>query len=308
MKKTRFKVGEKAIVSMPVTIKGIDKDNYTLTMVASTQDVDRHGDTIVQAGWSLDRFNENPVILNSHNYRDATEVIANATRTEIVGKGKRSRLEQDWKFAVEENPKAKVIFDLYAAGFLHASSVGFIPTKFATDKNGNEDWYTIEEAELLEVSAVSVPANAYALAKQKGLSLDDENGDPIVDIDEDEDPELDEEEDDATDEDTEAPVVETPEEKRMRLEKELAELNAAHPVAAPAEETTTQTRPNHMQLAAKAIHNIQADEKRKLLRAHAIIQSLLTGEGEMKTSDVRLRKQLRNRKVNQAIRSLIQAK
>lgn len=170
--KRKLSKGKKATMSMPITVKSIDKENHTLTMVASTQTEDRHGDVVVQAGWDLSSFKKNPVILNSHRYDDATEVIAKATRTEIVGKGKRSRLEQDWKFAVAENPKAKILFDLYAGGFLSASSVGFIPKKFAEDKDGNRDWSTIEEAELLEVSAISVPANARALAKAKGIDIE----------------------------------------------------------------------------------------------------------------------------------------
>ena len=171
--KTRIKLGKKTLTSMPIKVKAIDKENFTLTMVASTQDVDRHGDTILQKGWDLGPFEKNPVILNSHNYSDATEVIARATRSEIKGKGKRAKLEQDWVFAVKENPKAKIIFDLYAGGFLHASSVGFIPRKFAEKPDGSRDWFIIEEAELLEVSAVSVPANAMALAKAKGIDVEE---------------------------------------------------------------------------------------------------------------------------------------
>lgn len=170
--KLKFVEGEKAIVSMPITVKSIDKVNFTLTMVASTQEPDRHNDVIIQSGWDTKNFLKNPAILNSHRYDDVTEIIAKATRTEIIGKGKRSRLEQDWKFAVNENPKAKIIFDLYANGFARASSVGFIPKKFKQNQDGTTDWFTIEEAELLEVSAVSVPANALALAKAKGIDVD----------------------------------------------------------------------------------------------------------------------------------------
>ena len=106
---TRIKLGQKALTSMPIKVKSVDKENFTLTMVASTQDVDRHGDTILQKGWDLGPFEKNPVILNSHNYHDATEVIARASRTEVKGKGKKAKLEQDWVFAVEENPNAPKI-------------------------------------------------------------------------------------------------------------------------------------------------------------------------------------------------------
>ena len=113
-------------------------------------------------------FKKNPVILNSRNYGDAAEVIGKASNVKVEAK----KLQGKITFAVNENPKAKVIFDLYAGGFLNAFSVGFIPTKFKQNKDGSTDWYTIEEAELLEVSAVSVPANARALAKAKGIDID----------------------------------------------------------------------------------------------------------------------------------------
>jgi len=69
------------------------------------------------------------------------------------------------KFAVDENPRAKIIFDLYAGGFLNAFSVGFLPKEF-------DDKGVILKSELLEVSVVSIPANARALAKKKGINVD----------------------------------------------------------------------------------------------------------------------------------------
>lgn len=151
--------------------RSVDEDNATLEAVFSTKDEDRHGD-IVEQNWDLKKFKKNPVILNSHAYNDAAEVI---------GKGddlstKNGNLEGKIQFAVNENPKAKVIYDLYAGGFLNAFSVGFIPKEF-------DDKGKITKSELLEISAVSVPSNAYALAKQKGIDVDKlyegSNGDDI---------------------------------------------------------------------------------------------------------------------------------
>lgn len=184
--KKRFKKGVKAYATLPVEIKAVDKENFTLSAVVSTQTVDRHGDVILQDGWDLKNFKRNPVILNSHRYDDATETIGRADSTKTEGTGKGSKLIQKIRFAVNENPKAKVIFDLYAGGYLSAFSVGFIPKEFGETKDGKTDWFTIAQAELLEVSAVSVPANALALAKQKGIDVDvleskNEDGDPEAD-------------------------------------------------------------------------------------------------------------------------------
>ena len=139
----------------------IDKDNSSLTGIFSTEDEDRHGD-IVRQDWDLKSFKKNPVVINSHQYYDATEVIG---KVENIKVNEDKQLEGKIKFASEENPKAKIIFDLYAGGFLNAFSVGFIPKQF-------DDKGTILKSELLELSTVSVPANAFALAKSKGIDVD----------------------------------------------------------------------------------------------------------------------------------------
>jgi hypothetical protein len=151
---------KKLYTLLPIEIKSSDKDKATITAVFSTADEDRHGD-IVHQDWDLKSFKKNPVIINSHNYYDATEVIGKATRIEMVD----GKLEGDIQFAVDENPKAKIIHQLYDGGFLRSFSVGFIAKQF-NDKG------EILKSELLEVSAVSVPANTRALAKTKGIDTD----------------------------------------------------------------------------------------------------------------------------------------
>ena len=39
-----------------------------LVFVASTGEVDRHGDTVAPTGWRLDAYRDNPVVLWAHNY------------------------------------------------------------------------------------------------------------------------------------------------------------------------------------------------------------------------------------------------
>jgi HK97 family phage prohead protease len=274
-----IEIGKKVRMLAPIKVKAIDKENYTLTMVSSTQDTDRHGDIIMQKGWDLEAFNANPVILNSHQYGDATEVIANASRTEIKGRGDKARLEQDWKFAVNENPKAKVIFDLYAGGFLHASSVGLIPRKFAQDKDGNNDWSIIEEAELLEVSAVSVPANARALAKAKGIDVD------II------------------------PNKKNDIKKITKSKKIPPAIQQDAPEAEP-------DKPSKKAIAEKsyktkvieALSRIETKDSRRLQKVHKIIAELLNTGDNDRYMNKKIRAQVRNRKINQAIRGLIKIK
>lgn len=144
---------------MPISIKAVDEDKHTLQAVFSNDKQDRHGDVVLQ-NWDLKSFKKNPVILNSHNYYDATEVIGKATKIKVVD----NQLEGEIEFAVGANPRADVIFELYKGGFLNAFSVGFIPLEFSAKGE-------IIKSELLEVSAVSIPANTYALAKAKGINV-----------------------------------------------------------------------------------------------------------------------------------------
>jgi HK97 family phage prohead protease len=129
-------------------------DNVKYTMVFSTPDVDRHGDIVVQ-NWDVKSYLSNPVILDSHNYGSITEILARAVNVRM----ETGVLKGELEFALM-NPKGKLAKDLVDNGFLNASSVGFIPKNF--DEQGR-----ITESELLEVSLVSVPANAYALFEKK---------------------------------------------------------------------------------------------------------------------------------------------
>lgn len=317
--KRKMKKGVKAYTQLPVKIKGVNKEAGTLEAIFSTQDVDRHGDTVMQEGWDLKNFKKNPVILNSHNYSDAAEVIGKASNLKIEGK----KLTGKITFAVNENPKAKVIFDLYAGGFLNAFSVGFMPQKFKENKDGTRDWYTIEEAELLEVSAVSVPANARALAKAKGIDVDELPDEMIEDEDtptEDEEVETPEDNpEEATDEPTEEEneeVEETPEEEPETPTEEPEETTEDTPDEDQEEESEEVEEEPTPEPAPKsynakvlgAIKNIESKEKRVMRKTAEIINSLLQEEDGGVKLNAKTREQIRKRKVNKAIRMLFTIK
>lgn len=300
--KLKLTKGTQAYASLPVEIKGIDKENYTLDAIFSTQDVDRHGDTVMQDGWDLKHFTSNPVILNSHNYGDAAEVIGKAKNVRVEKK----KLQGTITFAVNENPKAKVIFDLYAGGFLNAFSVGFIPKKFKENKDGTTDWWNIEEAELLEVSAVSVPANARALAKAKGIDTD-----VLDEAKEDEEKPNDTTNDQDTDTTiTEDPKEETPEEE-VPENKETPETpeEPEEVVETPTEEPEVSEAPkveekSYKQKVVDAIRNMENEKKQALEKVSKTIQRILNDE-DTKGLDAKTGEQVRKRKINQTIRTLI---
>ena len=144
------------------TPKEINKENKTLRAVFSTGDVDRHGEVVDQKSWILDDFLQNPVVLFGHDHSQPPV-------GKIVGLGYNAdgNLEGEVKFAADEYPFANVIWNLYREGFMKAFSVGFAAGKVDVI----DGQVVLKQNTLFEISTVSVPANAFALAKAKGIDV-----------------------------------------------------------------------------------------------------------------------------------------
>lgn len=137
-----------------------DLDNFIIRGVFSTQSEDRHGDIVDQKGWLLERYLSNPVILFGHDHsRPAIGKMIELTNGD--------NLAGAIQFAVNENPEAKLIFNLYANGFMRAFSCGFINHEFEYDQIN--DRFILKSNELIEVSCVNVPSNWQSLAKELGF-------------------------------------------------------------------------------------------------------------------------------------------
>jgi len=125
---------------------------------ASTNGLDRAGDIIEADAWTkggLENFKNNPIILFNHNY---DKPIGRATGLEVNDKG----LDISAKISKAAGDVTQLIKD----GVLGAFSVGF-RVKDA-DYMTETDGYKIKDAELFEVSVVSVPCNqgaTFSLAK-----------------------------------------------------------------------------------------------------------------------------------------------
>ena len=131
-----------------------DDGSIKISGLASTNALDRTGDVINHDAWTktngLENFKQNPIILFNHDYN---KPIGRATSMEVSDKG----LEVGAKIS----KSAGEIKDLIKDGVLGAFSVGF-RVKDA-DYNDETDGYKIKDAELFEVSVVSVPANQTAM-------------------------------------------------------------------------------------------------------------------------------------------------
>jgi phage head maturation protease len=144
----------------------------TLDFVASTATLDRYREVIEPAGWRLDSYRKNPVFQNAHNYGDILFTLGKALVTEVRAVRDGQALCQRVEFATEVNPVARIAYGLYKGGFLNAVSVGFIPLRWedgggTSGTNGTNGGpgprRRYLEQELLEVSAVAIPANPDAL-------------------------------------------------------------------------------------------------------------------------------------------------
>jgi HK97 family phage prohead protease len=146
-------------------IKEMDDKEMTLTATVSTSARDRMDEVLEPKGADLKHYIKNPVVLWAHNYEQPP--IGRAMWTKRTAEGIISKV----KFAPTEF--AREIYGLYKEGFLNAFSVGFIPKEWE-DGEGKKPRRTYKSWEMLEFSAVPVPANpeALALAMQKGILKD----------------------------------------------------------------------------------------------------------------------------------------
>jgi HK97 family phage prohead protease len=153
-----------------------------LDFVASTATLDRYREVIEPSGWRLESYRRNPVFQNAHNYGDILFTLGKALTTEVRAVDGSEALYQRIQFATEVNPVARIAYGLYKGGFLNAVSVGFVPLRWEDGTKGADGGKAdgprrrYLEQELLEVSAVAIPANPDALAlgvKSGAVAKDD---------------------------------------------------------------------------------------------------------------------------------------
>jgi hypothetical protein len=148
----------------PHQVSSDSKPSATLDFIVSDETLDRYNEVIVASGWKLDNYVRNPVFQNSHQYGDIIYTLGRALTTEVRTMQGRTVLFQRVEFATEANPIAKIAYNLYKGRFLNAVSVGFIPLQWENGGPGELWQRRYTEQELLEVSAVGIPANPNALA------------------------------------------------------------------------------------------------------------------------------------------------
>ena len=158
------------IFNLTSVFKAQSDDDGTIKIqgYASTNDTDRAGDVIEKDAWlqgGLDNFKNNPILLFNHDYNSP---IGKATGLEVTDRG----LKIDGIIS----KSAGKIAEMVKEGILGAFSVGF-RVKDA-DYIEETDGLRIKDAELFEVSVVSVPANQSAVfSVAKSFDTDEEYAD-----------------------------------------------------------------------------------------------------------------------------------
>ena len=135
-----------------------------LEAIVSTNDVDRSGEVVDIEGIDIKNYEKNPVVMWAHDYSlPPIGKTLSLTKEKI---GKKMVLKTEMEFATGISDLAREVYNLYKGGFMSAFSIGFIPQEMEEN--------TYIKSELLEYSAVPIPANpnALLLAKAKGIDTD----------------------------------------------------------------------------------------------------------------------------------------
>jgi len=170
---------KKIINNLEGHIRELTKDveeTRTVTFIASTSSVDRHGTVVNQKNWNIEKFNANPIVGYQHNVYggeapNPDDQLGTAKAYfETVKRGEKDDLQLmvDITFEPKDiNEKADKIFRKIQHGSLRAVSVGFIPLANEKGSMGEsrEGAFHYFGQELLEISVVNIPSNPEALKR-----------------------------------------------------------------------------------------------------------------------------------------------
>lgn len=157
-------------------VKAEGEDAQVLQFVGSTEDVDRDGDIMRVAGWDLGNYRKNPLFLWMHDAFGLPIGRAAKVTKNLADR----RLEFEIEFVRGEvYPFADTVRRLYLGKFLRATSVRFRPQKTVIPQTEEErqsmglgpHGIEFQKQELLELSAVTIPANPNALRLSVGGML-----------------------------------------------------------------------------------------------------------------------------------------
>lgn len=128
--------------------------------VVSNSSEDRYFEKILVEGIDLKQIKKNPVVLWGHDYRGLP--IGKITKIWVDNGNLMARIQ----LSIEKYEFAKQVYDLILDGVINAVSLG------GQVKKWSEDYSTIEQLELYEVSVVPVGAHRDALITERSMGVD----------------------------------------------------------------------------------------------------------------------------------------
>ena len=149
-----------------------DLGDRSVQFTISKEVVDRDGDILRASGVDFTNYLKNPVFLSFHNRREFP--LGKVTKFWVEGNAVKAIVYFPTIEELSTNPeqaseKAKLVdftYHCYKTGMLNAVSVGFIPIDWMEIReDGRWVGNDITKWELLEFSAVAVPANQDAIAE-----------------------------------------------------------------------------------------------------------------------------------------------
>lgn len=165
-----------------LTVKAAPEKGRVIRFIASDESLDRDGDIVTAAGWKLDNYLKNPVVLYGHDYGElpvgkAEKVFIDVAACQLVIDVKFPAIKD---ISPDGEPSEHALFvdsvyNLAKLGLLNAVSVGFrgIKVEPILDGDGHYTGRRFVEQELMELSIVPVPANANAVAIMRSAKVDE---------------------------------------------------------------------------------------------------------------------------------------
>ncbi len=169
--------GDRAFVTGMVSQKGVDEQTRSVSGMVSTKNIDRYEEIIEPRAFKswLPTFMGNPQFLAGHKHVgfDAAEPtsIGQWTALAISDEG----LDGTARFMDPGDTLAEKYWQRYRQGVLRAFSVGVIVhqwemREFELEQGVRKRVRVLTECELIEISAVAVPANRQALVRAASLA------------------------------------------------------------------------------------------------------------------------------------------
>lgn len=163
---TKPRSGELIRRDVKTEIRALDGDGSEFAFICSTDTEDRYGDVIEQ-NWELRNFKNNPIALFNH---DADQIIGSWRDVHVDSKG---RLRGILRMAMEgTSALVDAVRSLLQQGIIRAVSVGFLPIEWEPlNRKDPSAGIRFTRSELMEISAVSIPANPEAISVARSLGI-----------------------------------------------------------------------------------------------------------------------------------------